>query len=421
MVTPRRPCTSVSVLKRSIDSRGARLGGHTVELMTLLNVAFVSLLAVAAPAVARGFPRAMVPGIVVEILAGLAVGPHGLGWLRVDGALSTLALLGVTFLFFLAGLEVDFHQIGGPLLARSAAAYGLGFALALLATVLLRAAGLVQAPVLVAIALSATGLGLVIPILRNAGLLHTGTGTTVVGAASVAEFSAVVLLALLFSTGGSPLGSAVLLVALAALSVGVALIGRRVAGIRRVTTVLDSLSGGTVQLRVRLSVTLVVCFAALAQWGGLEVVLGAFFAGGILHVLDDSMRDPNLRGRLDGLGYGFFIPVFFITSGATLDLSALDLWPDVVVLVPLLVLVLLFVRATPEVVLRLGVDHRHRVGAGLMCATSLPFIVTATQVGVATGRLDTSTAAAVTTAGLIGVCVFPAIGVSLLSGRTTVK
>jgi Kef-type K+ transport system membrane component KefB len=382
--------------------------------MTLANVAIISLLAVAAPVLARTFRHAAVPVIVVEILLGIAVGPHGLGWVEVDAGVDTLALLGVTFLFFLAGLDVDLGKIRGTVLGRALAGWVLGLAIALAVALALGAEGLLDAPILVAIAFSATGLGLVVPILRNADLARTPEGVQIVALASVAEFAGVVLLALAFSSGSSPVGTLILLAALAALAVTVTVLGERFRRARGVSAVIDGLSGGTVQLRVRLSVALVIGFAALAQLGGLEVVLGAFFAGGILNVLDSSMSDPTFRAQLDGIGYGFLIPLFFITSGARLDFSALSLWPDAVLLVPLLVTTLLVSRGAPALVLRAGDTVARRVGAGLLCATSLPFIVTAAQVGVSSGRLDASTAAAMTTAGLIGVLLFPAIGVPLL-------
>ncbi len=382
--------------------------------MTLANTAIISLLAVAAPLLTRVTRLTAVPVIVVELLLGLVAGPHGLGWVQIDGAVNTLALLGLTFLFFLAGLEVDLSQIRGALLGRSLVGYLLGLAIALACSAALTAAGLLHAPVLVAIALSATGLGLVVPILRDSALIKTTNGSQIIAFASVAEFAAVVLLALAFSSGSGPLGSLILLAALAVLAIAVTVLGKQISRSLGVTSLVDGLSGGTVQLRVRLSVALVICFAALAQLGGLEVVLGAFFAGGILNVLDESMSDPSFRARLDGLGYGLLIPIFFVTSGARLDLSALSLWPDALLLVPLLVLTLVLARGLPEVVLRLGESTSHRLGAGLMCATSLPFIVTAAQVGVASGRLVPSTAAAMTTAGLIGVLLFPAIALPLL-------
>src|SRR4051794_41116053 len=183
--------------------------------MTLTNTAIICLLAVAAPLIARAMRRVAVPVIVVELLLGLVAGPHGLGWVRVDAAVDTLALLGVTFLFFLSGLEVDLRQVRGQLLRRSATGYFLGLAIALVTSAALSGAGLLQAPILVAIALSATGLGLVVPILRHAALLKTAQGAQILALASVAEFAAVVLLALAFSASGGALGSVVLLGGLA--------------------------------------------------------------------------------------------------------------------------------------------------------------------------------------------------------------
>ncbi len=389
--------------------------------MSLLNVAVIALLAVAAPLVVRAVPRtAVIPVVVVEILLGLAAGPHGLEWFTLDAPVNTLALLGVTFLFFLAGLEVDLRQIRGRLLARSITAYVVSLGLAVLAAALLDASGLIEGPLLVGVAFSATGLGLVIPILRDGGLLHSASGALAVGMASVAEFAAVIVLAVAFSTGSSPTADAVLLLALVALAVVVTVAGERVSRYSKLTALVDRLSGGTIQLRVRLSVALVVGFAALAEAGGLEVVLGAFFAGGILNVLDgEAMSKPALRDRLDGIGYGFLVPFFFVVSGARLDLSALSLWPDTLLLLPVLVVTLLVVRAVPLGLVCPRPWSKELLGVGFLCATSLPVIVTAAQIGVATGRLSSSTAAAMTTAGLVGVCLFPPIALRLLRGSSS--
>jgi Kef-type K+ transport system membrane component KefB len=381
--------------------------------MSLVNVAAIAAMAAAAPLVARCVPRGLVPGIVVELLAGLILGPHGLGWIAIDGPSETLSLLGVAFLFFLAGLEIDLRAIRGLVLLRSLTAYACGLVLALAVTLVLHACGLVSAPVLLAVALSATGLGLVVPLLRDARLLSTPIGQAVAAAASVAEFSAVVVIALAFSSGHTPLLNLTLLGSLVVLTIVVTVAGRQLGSRTPVTALVDRLSNGTTQLRVRLSVALVVGFAALAQHLGLEVVLGAFFAGGILNVLDHGMRDHEFRGRLDGIGYGFLVPIFFIVSGAKLDLSALSWWPDALFVVPALTLALLLARGLPTVLLSLG-SPEATAGAGLLFATSLPFIVTAAQVGLADGRLDSTTAAAMTTAGLVGVCLFPAFGTQLL-------
>lgn len=381
--------------------------------MSLVNLAVVVALGAATPFVAKAVPKEIAPGIVVELLAGLLVGPHGLGWITIDGPCDTLALLGLAFLFFLAGLEIDLGAIRGQLLLRSLGAYVVGLVLALTATFALHRAGLVSAPALLGVALSATGLGLVVPLLRDAQLLTTTTGRVVTAAAGAAEFTSVVILALGFSIGHAPLLNITLLGLLVALTLVVTLAGQRLGARSAITSLIDRLSGGASQLRVRLSVALVVGFAALAQELGLEVVLGAFFAGGILNVLDHGMRDHEFRGRLDGIGYGLLIPIFFVVSGARLDLSALSWWPDSLVVVPLFTVVLLVARGLPALLLPLD-SRLEAAGVGLLCATSLPFIVTATQVGLAQGRLNAATAAAVTTAALIGVCIFPVVGLQAL-------
>ena len=378
----------------------------------LLNLAVIAVLAAGTPIVAWSVLKGLAPGIVVELVVGLVVGPHGLGWISLTGPVDTLAQLGLAFLFFLAGLDIDLSALRGELLLRSLSSYAAGFVVALGCTCLLRALGLVSAPVLLAVALSATGLGLVVPLLREAALLTTPLGHVVAAAGSVAEFSAVVFLALGFSSAHSPLLKITFLGVLVALTLAVTLAARRLGARAVVTSLIDRLSNGTAQLRVRLSVTLIVGFAALAQALGLELVLGAFFAGGILNVLDRGMRNRDFRSQLDGIGFGLLIPIFFIVSGAKLDLASLSWWPDSLV-VPLLVAALLAARGLPTFLLQLD-SKQEILGVGLLCATSLPFIVTATQVGLQQGRLDLATAAAVTSAGLIGVCLFPTLGIRAL-------
>ena len=286
-------------------------------------------------------------------------------------------------------------------------------------TLALHAAGLVSAPVLLAVALSATGLGLVVPLLRDARLLTTPVGQTVAAAASVAEFSAVVVLALGFSSGHTPLLNVTLLGALVVLTIVVTVAGRRLGARGAVTALLDRLSDGTTQLRVRLSVALVVGFAALAQRLGLEVVLGAFFAGGILNVLDHGMRDRDFRGRLDG-------DRLRVPGAGLLHRERREARPVSAELVAGRPGRRTAARAHfagrsraahPAAAARTRVETT--VGAGLLFATSLPFIVTAAQVGLDDGRLDAATAAAMTTAGLIGVCLFPVLGVTSSTAHST--
>ena len=154
----------------------------------------------------------------------------------------------------------------------------------------------------------------------------------------------------------------------------------------------------------------------LAEEFGLEVVLGAFMAGAMVSLLD---RDEALEGsgekeKLDAIGFGVFIPVFFVTAGVQLDLSALFESTSSVVLVPAVVVALLLVRAAPALLYRPALGERRALAAGLLQATSLPFIVAAAQIGVELGKIDTATAAGLVAGGVLSVLLFPAIALALL-------
>ena len=384
-----------------------------VEFTNLLAVTVIALLA---PLVLGVAPALRVPAVVLEIIAGIVVGPQGLGWVEVDVPVSVVALLGLAFLLFLAGLEVDVHRLRGHLLRLAVLGYLLTIGLGMGVGVALDAAGWVTSPGLVAITLSATSLGLVVPVLKDAGRVEGRLGQTVVAAASTADFAAIVLLSLLFSTSGSSAGSRlVLLGAFVALVATTAAVVGLLARSRGLELTLARLQDTTAQIRVRAAVVLLVAFVALAEQFGLESILGAFMAGAVVGLVDkDSASHPNFRVKLEAIGYGFLIPVFFVTSGLRLDLGGLVENPSALARVPVFAVALLLVRGLPALLFVRFFDRRAVLAAGLLQATSLPFIVTATQIGVLTGLMDGVTAAALVCAGLLSVIVFPAAALALL-------
>jgi len=376
----------------------------------------VAVVAVCAPLLVGLVPWIRVPAVVLEIVAGIVLGPSGLGWVKIDLAIQILAVIGLAFLLFLAGLEIDIAGLRGPTLRPA----GLGFALTLLlgiaAGLAFHAAGYVKSPLLIAVALSATSLGLVVPVLKDAGQVDRPLGQLTIAGASVADFGAIVLLSLLFSEMAASVGSTLTLLGLFALlaaAAGLAL--SRFEHSVRLEAVLVRLQDTTAEIRVRLAVMLLVGFVALAEHLGLETILGAFLAGAILNLVDkDSMSHPHFRLKLEAIGYGFVVPVFFIASGLRFDLDALLGSPSAFVKVPLFLLALLMVRGVPAALYAPQVGRRGAVAAGLLQATSLPFLVTATQIGVTLGEIRPDTAAALVSAGLLSVVVFPLVALSLL-------
>jgi Kef-type K+ transport system membrane component KefB len=376
----------------------------------------VAVIALGAPLVVGLFPAIRVPAVVLEIVAGIAVGPSGFGWVEVDVPIQVVSLVGLAFLLFLAGLEIDVARLRGPVLRSAGLGYAATLALGVAVGLAFGAAGWVKSPLLIAIALSATSLGLVVPVLKDAGRVDAPVGQLTIAGASVADFAAVVLLSLLFSESSGSTGGRLLLlglfVVLATLTV---LALTRLQRSARLEMVIVRLQDTTAEIRVRFAVVLLVGFVAMAGRLGLETILGAFLAGAILGMVDrDTMTHPNFRLKLEAIGYGFVIPVFFVSSGLRFDLRALLDAPSALARVPLFLLALLVVRAVPAALYASTVGRRQALAAGLLQATSLPFLVTATSIGVTLGEITPVTAAGLVSAGLLSVIAFPFLAVTLL-------
>jgi Kef-type K+ transport system membrane component KefB len=387
-----------------------------------MDVSFDSVAIVAAVAVAAPFALALtrfpLPAIVLEILLGIVVGPHVLGWASVDEPVTVLSRLGLAFLLLLAGLEIDFASLRGRLLRTTALAFAVSFGLALLVGLGLRGAGLVKSPLLIAIILSATGLGIILPILKDAGETATPFGQVVVAAASIAEVTPIVLLSLFFSGESGGIGSK--LVLLIGFGVFIAAVGAVIVGFERsmrVSNALVTLQDTTSAIRVRGAFLLLALFVVLASRFGLEAILGAFLAGATLKLVDrdEQMTHAFFHRKLESAGFGVFVPFFFVSTGMGLDVGALFASSSALLRVPLFLAALLVVRGAPAVLYRpLAERMSQLVAGGLLQATSLSIPVVAGQIGVSLGLIRPVTYVALVAAGLLSVVVFPIVSLSLL-------
>jgi Kef-type K+ transport system membrane component KefB len=386
-------------------------------LLIIVAVAF------AAPFVLGFFPRLRLPSVVLEILAGIVVGPSVLGIVEVDESISVVAVLGLAFLLFLAGLEIDFSRLRGRLLRVTMLGFAASFALAIAVGLLLEATGLIETPLLVAIMLCATSLGVLIPVLKDTAQIDTTFGQLVIAAGTISDFGAVILLSVFFSGEGG-VGSTLLLIGSLVLLAGVVFLAVRSAeGSMRIRSNLIRLQDTTAQIRIRGAVVLLVGFAAIAEQLGLETILGAFIAGAILSLLDrdQEMTHPEFRRKLEAIGFGLFIPVFFVTSGVEYDLGALTSSASNVLMVPVFLAALLAVRGLPALFYRGLISSRQIAVTALWQATSLPFIVAATAIGEDLDLLTAAEGAALIGAGLLSVLLFPIVGLSLLRGDKDVE
>jgi Kef-type K+ transport system membrane component KefB len=380
------------------------------------NLLIVMAVAFTAPLLLGLFPRLLLPSVVLEIVAGIVVGPSVLGWVEVDEAVEVIALLGLAFVLFLAGLEIEFEKLRGRVLRLTLVGFAISFAVALVVSLGLSAVDLVDSPLLVAIILCSTSLGVLVPVLKDSGQLATTFGQLIIAAASIADFGAIILLSIFFSGEGGTGSTLLLLGALFALAATVFVAVKGAERSRRLREDLLRLQDTTAQIRVRASLVLLVGFAALAESLGLEVILGAFIAGAIVSLVDRdrSMTHPEFRRKLEAVGFGFFIPAFFVTSGVRFDLDALTASASNLLMVPVFLAALLLARGVPAIVYRGTLDARHTAIAGLMQATSLPFIVAATAIGRELDLIDAAASAAMIGAGLLSVLLFPLGGLLLL-------
>jgi Kef-type K+ transport system membrane component KefB len=380
--------------------------------------AFVVVLLVAAivPLVRGLLPRLPLPGPLLELLAGIALGPTGLGWVHLDSLVSAVAVLGMAFLLFLAGFEVDVRALAGADGKVAGRGLLLSLLLAGLAAVVLYAVGWpVKAALLVASALMATSVGLVGPLLKDAGLLLRPVGRLTLAGAALGEVTAVLLISVGFSVTHGPVAAlAVLAVVVASGGIAawaVSAASRRV----RIAMAVRAQSEGGGQARIRLTVLAVTALALLASKLGLEAVLGAFLAGGLARVIDPDPESahPAYPVKLDAIGFGFLVPVFFVSSGLKLDLREVLTDPSALVLVPLVFGLLLAVRGLPALAFRSTLDRRATVASGALLATSLPFLLIAAEIGQSAGVLSASRAGALALAGLVSVVVLPPVGLAL--------
>ncbi len=386
----------------------------TFDFTGLLVVAAVAF---AAPLVAGLVPRRLVPPVVVEVLLGVAVGPQGLGWVLPQGGVELLYLMGLGFLLFLAGQDIDPKHFSDPMIRVTGAAYGISLAVAFPVALALTSVASGAADLrLIALSLTASSLGILVPVVRDAGEINSEFGQLTVMAGTVGEFASLLLLTVLFSADAKSTSEQIVYVAVmgvAAVLVGFGLYVLWRSG--RMARVLSALDDTASQLRVRGAFVILMIFAGLAHGFGVDSLLGAFVAGVVLRVADRDDR-PNIevfKAKLDAIGFGFLIPVFFVVTGVQFNVDALFAHTAALELVPLLVVAILVVRGTPALLYRRRLGTRPAIAVGFLQAATLTFPVVVAEIGLSLNLLSQATAAALIGAALLSVLIFPSIALLL--------
>jgi Kef-type K+ transport system membrane component KefB len=350
-----------------------------------------------------------VPVVVAELLAGIVLGPHVLGF-QVSPTVLFFKNLGLGLLFFYAGYEIDLRRIAGRPLTLGLLGWGMSLTLAYTAAGLLHFAGIAVSILYTGSALATTAIGTLIPVLSDSGDLGTAFGTYLLGAGAVGEFGPILLLTLVLSTEGSAHNALILLTFVAA-AVIVGAITIRARG--PVLTLFERTLETSSQLAVRWVIVILFGLALLAYRLGLDLLLGGFAAGLIVRQLLHGRDLDGFDSKLSAIAFGLFIPVFFTVSGMTLDISGFAT-ADGILRTGLLLALMLIVRGAPAMILyRREFDARARRALALLSSTQLPLVLAVTEIATTAGRMNPAIAADLVGAAVLSTLTFPLLALRL--------
>ncbi len=370
-----------------------------MEHSPFLSLLLITTLALAVPVLANRLRGIQIPIVVGEIIAGMVIGRSGLNLVEPSATLDFLAEFGFAFLMFLSGLEVDFSLLSFRAMDESeprlwqrplsiaVMMFAGTLAIAFAISMGLQRAGMVQAPLLMGLILSTTSLGVVVPVLKEKEILNGRYGQAILISASISDFVTLMLLTVVIASNRRGLTLDLLLIpALLAIFTILARFSRRLSANAWLIRALDDLSSATAQLRVRGAFALMVAWVVLAQALGVELILGAFLAGAIAGLLDRN-ADASAQEKLDAIGYGFFIPIFFIMVGADFDLTALLSSRRAMLLVPILLGAAYLVKVVPSVLMRFAFDWKQSLAGGALLSSRLSLVIAASAIALDIGAI----------------------------------
>ena len=373
------------------------------------------------PIIASRFARGLVPIAAAEIIAGMIFGRSGFDLIEENAWIEFLSLFGFAMLMFLSGLEVDFHRVSDAArwdrwrpsaLAFNPVATGLLLLSGTLGLALLVAWALFPDDpfshiVFFALVLSTTSVGVVVPTLRERGLTNTSFGQSILMSATLADFLTVLALTVLAALiAGGVSGELWLTAVLFVPFVAVVTAGARLGPIRWVRHLIADLTLGTAQIRIRGALVLLVLFVVLAESVEAELALGAFLAGAAVSSLSRE-EGSDLRQKLDAIGFGFVVPIFFVTVGAEFDIGALS---GAGYALPFVLVGAAFaIKMVPALLLRFAFGWRDSIAAGVLLSSRLSLIIAASVIGVELGVIDQETNAAIIFVAVISSTVAPSL------------
>ncbi len=393
------------------------LGATTITTPDLRSLVLVLLASALAALLSRIHRRLLLPTVVVEIVLGIVIGPEVLDVAEADPYIRYLSGFGLAFLFFFAGLEVMEKKVPRRAVIRGTTGWGVSIGIALVVGAALELSGLDAEWWVLGVALATTALGTLVPILSDAQLLPTPLGRAVLGTGVAGEFWPIVVISVFLTGVYGALAEILLLLGFGVLVLGVSAATLRARPPHVVRVVQETLHT-TGQTAVRMSLLLLAALSLLADDVGFDFVLGSFAGGLVVGLVLDSPEGEVVRMRLEGIGFGFLIPIYFVVTGMDFDLESF-LTVSGLSLAALFLCVLLVTRGASALLWARELGSRDTAALVLFGATGLPLIVAIVGIGIDRAAISPEVGASLIGAGMLSVLAFPLLAMRVVGRQVT--
>lgn len=372
---------------------------------SLLITLFAALVT---PLILARFKITRVPGAVSEIIMGIIIGKTGFNLVQPDLTLKYLANLGVIMLIFLGGMEINFKLLEpqknktkeiSPLGIASVGFFSILIMSLILSTVLY-ATGLFHNFILATILFCTIAMGVLISLLKETGLLDKEYGQTILLTAVLGEFIPLLALTIYSAVKQRNYVSAFGLPVI--FLIAIFLLHR----FKPVYKFFDQINKSTTQLDIRLAFFLIFALVTFAEQIGAESILGAFLAGAVMKLLQPN---EDTQSKLSSMGYGFFIPIFFIVTGVNLNLRTLFSNQQALLLIPIFLVAFIVSKAIVYFVFKPRFGHRLAMAASVLTATTITLVLPILEVGKSLKLISATQAGAITLAAIITCLVCPTL------------
>lgn len=383
------------------------------ESVNYQSILIISVLAFMTPIVINTIKKVKIPYVVGEIIVGLIVGRSLLNIVHDDSWVLFLSNLGLAYLMFLSGLEIDFSQFqsknrnkeNAGSLVSCFAMFLICLAVSYAIAILLFQFGFIKNVLFFTFLLSATAPGLLVPLFKERELSDSDFGQYLLVFSLICEFLCLIALTFIASgqSGGFSYKNFLFMVVIAA-AVLLYIIAKRVTGKSKFS--ISNYKG--LHMEVRASFAVILILVAISQAVGAEIVFGSFIAGIIFSVISGKSRD-DLKDKVDIIGYGFLVPVFFIEVGVNIDLKNVFQNPVSLLFVPVILLVFYCVKLIPSLLLSRFWGIKKALSASFLLSAQLSLMIVGLQIAKTIHIISSTNYSLAVFATVISCILFPVL------------